>query len=134
MDISLYKDFFHDGSLLDIEHQGKTIVLSMKSAEVDPEELPGNIVLSSDDRIKGKLYITDVKNIEVDEKPFLGILMKEYDSAGILDFEMDDDHTILLGINWENYPPRPDVNNFSTIKIKAENIRWENIPDLYESE
>jgi hypothetical protein len=114
--------------LLAIEHQGKTIILSMKSAEVDPEELPGNIVLSSDDRIKGKLHITNVKNIEVDEEPFLGILTKDYDSAEILDFEMDNDHTILLGINWGNYLPRPNVHDFSTIKIKAEKIWWENTP------
>jgi hypothetical protein len=128
MDISIYKDFFHDGSLLAIEHQGKTIVLSMKSAEVDQEELPGNIVLSSDDRIKGKLHITNVKNIEVNEEPFLGVLTKDYDFAEILDFEMDNDHTILLGINWGNYPPRPNVSDFSTIKIKAEKIWWENTP------
>ncbi len=130
VDISKYKDFFHDGSLLAIEYQGKTIVLSMKSAEVALEELPGDITLSSDDSITGKLYISDVKNIEVNEEPFLGILTKNYDSAEILDFEMDDPNTILLGINWGNYPPRPNVTDFSTIKIEAEKIWWENIPEL----
>lgn len=130
MDISIYKDFFHDGSLLAIEHQGKVIVLSMKSAEVDPEELPGDIALSSDDRIKGKLHISDVQNIEVDKKPFRGTLKKEYDSAEILDFEMEGYYTILLGISWENYPPHPNVNEFSTIKINAGKVWWENLPEL----
>ncbi len=130
MNISIYKDFFHDGSLLGINHQGKTIVLSMKSSEVDPEELPGNIVLSSDDRIKGKLHISNIKGIEVDEKLFLGILTKDYDSAEILDFEMDNNSTVSLGIQWGNYPPHPNVNDFTTITIKAEKIWWENLPDL----
>lgn len=130
MDISKYKDFFHDGSLLAIEYQGETIILSMKSAEVALEELPGNIALSSDDSITGKLHISNVKTIEVNEEPFWGILTKDYDSAEILDFEMDDPNTISLGIQWGNYPPRPNVSDFSTITIKAEKVWWENIPDL----
>ncbi len=130
MNISIYKDFFHDGSLLSIEHRGEIIVLCMKSAEVDPEELPGDIALSSDDRIKGKLHIINIKSIEVNEKPFLGILTKDYDSAEILDFEMENHSTILLGIQWKNYPPRSNVSDFSTIIIKAEKMWWENIPDL----
>ncbi len=105
-------------------------MLSLKSAEVALEVLPGNIALSPDDRIKGKLHISNVKTIEIAEKLFSGVLTKDDDSAEILDFEMEDPSTIFLGINWVNYPPRPNVTDFSTIKIKAEKIWWENIPEL----
>jgi adenylate kinase family enzyme len=42
----------------------------------------------------------------------------------------EDPSTIFLGINWVNYPPRQNVTDFSTIKIKAEKIWWKNIPEL----
>ncbi len=32
MDISIYQDFFHDGSLIAFEYEGGEIVLSIKSA------------------------------------------------------------------------------------------------------
>lgn len=68
MDISNYTAFFHDGSLSKIIHQNNELILSMKSAEIALEELPGNIALSSDDRIKGNLHIVDVENIEINGK------------------------------------------------------------------
>ena len=85
MDISIYQDFFHDGSLIAIDYSKNTndLTLTMKSAEVDPEELPGTILLSSDDSITGKLHVINIKSIEVNEKPFFGILTKDYDSAEI---------------------------------------------------
>ena len=96
----------------------------------EQEELPGTILLSSDDSITGKLHVINIKSIEVNEKPFFGILTKDYDSAEILDFEMENHSTLLLGIQWGNYPPKARVDNFSTIIIKAEKMWWENIPDL----
>jgi len=68
MDISNYTAFFHDGSLSKIIHQKNKLILNMQSAEIAIEELPGNIALSSDDRIKGKLHIINVENIEINEK------------------------------------------------------------------
>ena len=43
---------------------------------------------------------------------------------------MENHSTLLLGIQWGNYPPKARVDNFSTIIIKAEKMWWENIPDL----
>jgi len=37
---------------------------------------------------------------------------------------------IELDIKWVNYPPHPNIEDFSTIKIKADQVWWENIPDL----
>ena len=129
MDISNYTAFFHDGSLSKIIHQKNELILSMQSAEIALEELPGNIALSSDDRIKGKLHIVDVENIEINEKSSSNKWEMQFDKGRIFDFEIKG-KIIELDIEWVNYPPRLNVTDFSTIKIKAEKIWWENIPDL----
>lgn len=129
MDIFKYKDFFHDGTLLGIEHQGKAIVLSMQSAEVSPEELPGHIALSSDDRIKGKLHLKGIKNIYINREKLSTLLKMNYDDGKIFDLEIKNNE-VLLSISWRNYPPKARTNDFSTITINAESVCWENIPDL----
>lgn len=129
IDIFKYKDFFHDGALLGIEHQEKTIVLAMQSAEVDPEELPGPIALSSDDRIKGKLHLKGVKNIHINREKLSTPLKMNYDDGKIFDLEIKNNEVILL-ISWRNYPPKARTNDFSTIAINAQSVCWENIPDL----
>lgn len=129
--ISKYTAFFHDGSLIAIEY-GKNdteLTLTMQSAEVAPEELPGNIALSDDDRITGKLHLKGVKNIYVNRKQFSTPLKMNYDNGGIFDWEITGDQ-VRLAISWCNYPPKPDTNDFSTITIDVENVYWENIPDL----
>jgi len=60
-----------------------------------------------------------------------GNIKKTYDSGSILDFEVSN-HKVILGIEWTDYPPKPRKSDFSTIKIEAEKIEWENIPDLQE--
>ena len=129
MDICKYKDFFHDVALLGIEHQGTTIVLSMQSAEVAPEELPSYIALSSDDRITGKLHLKGIKNIYINRKKLSTLLEMNYDNGKIFDLEIKNNE-VLLSISWRNYPPKVRTNDFSTITINAENVYWENIPDL----
>lgn len=129
MDISIYSAFFHDGSLSAIIHKKNEIVLIMQSAEIDVEELPSNINLSSDDRIKGKLHIVDIENIEINEKKLSSKLEMQFDKGRIFDFEIKD-KIIELDINWVNYPPHPNTDDFSTIKIKGKKIWWENIPNL----
>jgi hypothetical protein len=129
MDIFKYTDFFHDGALLDIEHQGKTIVLSMQSAEIALEELPGHIALSSDDRITGKLHLEGIKNIYINREKLSTALKMHYDNGKIFDLEIKNNE-VLLSISWRNYPPKARTNDFSTITINAESVYWENIPDL----
>ncbi len=129
MNLNKYAAFFHDGSIIDIVHRGKNIEFSMSSAEMDAEDNEDGIILSEDDSIQGKLHVEGVKNIAVDDIPYLGILKKEYDSAGIFDLEVSGT-TIEISVKWSNYRPRPNVDDFSTIKIEAEKIYWENIPNL----
>ena len=129
IDIFKYKDFFHDGALLGIEHQGETIVLCMQSAEVAPEELPAYITLSSDDRITGKLHLKGIKNVYINREKLPTPLIMNYDNGKIFDLEIKNNE-VLLAISWRNYPPKARTNDFSTITINAENVYWENIPDL----
>ncbi len=129
MNISKYAAFFHDGSVFDIKHTGSKIELSMRSAEMDEEDVKDDIVLSKDDRIQGKLHIEGIKSIEINSKLFLNVLQKEYDNGRIFDFEIAE-NSIELSIDWVNFPPHSEVNDFSVIRIEASNIYWENIPNL----
>ena len=36
--INNYVDFFHDGSIIDVEHIGNKMTISMESAEMDEED------------------------------------------------------------------------------------------------
>jgi hypothetical protein len=121
---------------MEIKHIEDEIVLSMESAEIDEEEIKDyiapskvDIILSKDDRIRGKLHIAEVKNIKINDKAFSGILKKMYDYAGIFDFEIKK-NTVELSIKWGTYSFDPNFNEFSVIEIEAEKIYWENIPDL----
>ena len=55
--------------------------------------------------------------------------MHKYDDGDIFDFRADVS-TVKLAINWINFPPNPEVLDFTTIIIDAEKIYWENRPDL----
>lgn len=65
--ISKYTSYFHDRSSVAIEY-GKNnaeLILTIKSAEVDPEDIKDPIALLKDDRIKG------IKNIYINNKKIL---------------------------------------------------------------
>lgn len=132
IDFSKYTGYFHDGSILSIDHKDHTIVFSMTSAEMDEEDLQDNIHLSKDDPFKclrGKLHIEGIKEILINNVPLSGILKKEYDDGDIFKLEIKK-NSVELCIIWEDFPPKPTRNNFSVIKIDAEKIYWENIPNL----
>lgn len=129
MNISKYTGFFHDGSILDIQHRGDKIKFSMASAEMNEEDVKDDIILSKNDSVQGKLHVEGIKNITINGKPFFGILKKIYDDGKILDFEITKS-SVELSITWRNYPPKSKVDEFSAVKITAEKIWWENIPNL----
>jgi hypothetical protein len=129
MDITQYTGYFHDGSLLNIEHEKNNVVFTMVSAEMDQEDILDDAVLSKDDRIRGKLHLEGVKSITVSKNPFLDVLKKTYDNGRIFDFEINKNF-VELCIDWINYPPKPRTNEFEVIRIEAMKIYWENIPDL----
>ena len=129
MNIAKYAAFFHDGSVFDMQHTGNKIELSMASVELDKEEIKDNIILSKDDSIQGKLHIEGVASIIIDGKKHANKIKKRYDRGRIFDFEITN-HSMEISIDWVNFPPKSEVNEFSVIKIEAEKIWWENIPDL----
>ena len=76
MDISKYAAFFHDGSIIDIQHKMDKIELSMLSAEIIPEHMIKNMPPLNKNRITGKLYLDGVKKIKINNKHFTGALKK----------------------------------------------------------
>ncbi len=126
-DVSKYTPFFHDGSIIGIQHRGSAVELFMESAEVDPEEIR-DVVLSARNTIKGILHVSGVEKIQENNQDVL-VLEKKYDDGGIFDFELEK-HRIEFSVDWVNFPPYPAVNEFSVIQIVAEKIWWENVPDL----
>jgi len=129
MDISNYTAFFHDGSVLDIEHENNKIVLSMTSAEMDREDLKEPIELSRNDCIAGKLHIEGIKNVIVDGELLEKTLQKKHDDGQVFHFEIVDSN-VSLEIIWSTHPPNPAMEEFSEIFIEGQKVYWENIPDL----
>src|SRR3972149_3210149 len=133
MNISKYSAFFHDGSIMDIRHTKDKIEFSMASAEMDREDVGDDIHLSKDDSIQGKLHIEGVKNIKINKKTFRGVIKKIYDNGRIFDFEIKK-NGVEISIDWVNFPPKNEVDEFTVIEIEAKKIWWENIPDLADQE
>jgi hypothetical protein len=124
-----YTAYFHDGILFDIKHYGNRIEILMSSAEMDPEDMKDDILLSKDDSIDGCLHIEDVIDVKISNHKDLEDLFKTYDHGIILDFDIENGK-IELGILWSNFHPKPQTNDFSVIEIEAKKIWWENIPHL----
>lgn len=126
-----YLPLFHDGAVFNIEHINANITIFMRSAQIHEEDLKVKIGLSKYNRIKGKLHLEKVKMISINGAPFLGTLKMVGDKGGIFDFLLKKT-MIELQLEWVNYLPKPEINEFWTIKIEAEKIYWENVPDLYD--
>jgi hypothetical protein len=131
MDIADYGAFFHDGSLINIQHTNNKIELSMESTEISEEELKDEVVLSEHNTLKGKLHLEGVKSILNKDQPFWGVLSMLYDSAEIIHLDILSNR-IKLSLEWENFPPHPKVLAYSLLEIEADKIWWENIPNLYD--
>ena len=127
--IEKYIPYFHDGSIIAMEHTHNEITISMQSAQIDKEDLKDKIELSKYQRIKGKLHIRHPRSILVDGKELTGILKMHFDKGNIFDFIWHDKF-VELQIAWTNFSPKKSTNEFSVIRIEADDIWWENIPDL----
>lgn len=124
-----YLPLFHDGAVFNIEHINSNMTIFMRSAQVHKEDLKHKIELSKYDRIKGKLHLEKIKMILINGLPFSGTLKMFGDKGGIFDFLLTN-NMVELQMEWVNYPPKQPINEFSTIRIEAGQIWWENIPDL----
>lgn len=131
LNIKKYTAYFHDGSLIDIQHSDNKIVLSLESAEMDSIDMEDDISLSERGTIKGKLHLEEVQSIKINDSPFHGKLKLFYDYGSIFDFDIRN-NIVELQISWRNSPQKPFVNDFSTIIIEAKKIWWENIPELFD--
>jgi hypothetical protein len=131
INIQKYAAYFHDGAVIDIQHRDDEIIFSLESAEIDLSDIHDELELSERDTIKGKLHVIKPKLIHVNREIISTYLKMRYDSANIFDLEIAK-NVVKLAVSWENFPPKPYVNDFSTIKIEALEIWWENIPDLYD--
>jgi hypothetical protein len=129
MDIKEYTGYFHDGGFIGAKRKEKNIELFLRSCEISPDEPIDRKILSKDNALKGKLCLTGVKWVKVDDKENKEMPWKEYDDGEILDLKIDNNKVFLL-IEWTNFPPKTRVTDVGTIEIEAEKIYWENIPDL----
>ena len=127
MNITHYTSYFHDGTLLQIDHRDSCIVFTLESAEIDPMEIGNISILSQSNTLFGKLHLNEVKSVKADPQPCTGVLRKTHDSGEILDLEVHPGKIFLL-IAWADYPPKPETNDVSSIDVEAEAIYWENMP------
>ncbi len=128
MDIKKCAGYFHDGTLIGIKQKTKTLELFLESCQITSDEFMSEQFLSKDKTLKGKLCFIGVKNINVDDKEYKGILQMEYDDGEILHLEIDNNKVLLL-IEWKNFPPKPRTRDVGKIEIEAEKIWLENMPD-----
>lgn len=129
MSIEKYKTYFHDGSIFYIKHENNCMKIAMESAEIDEEDLLPSLKLSKENTIKGILHIDGIIKIQENAKDYTGIYEKKRPIAEIYDLELTPKH-VELQIGWETIPINYSYSDFSTLKITAEKVHWENIPNL----
>ena len=122
-----YAAYFHDGQILEIDHEMNNVVVFMESSELDLEDFKEDIKLTKDEYFKGKLHIEGVKSIRINGIRFFRKIEKEAKCNSILRFKVED-LTVFLYVEWQ--PPAPRNPDFSAFEIEAEKIWWENLPDL----
>ena len=131
MDIRKYTSYFHDGDLFAILHDDESLDLSMESAQMDEEDLEDPIPLSNNSgfpTLRGKLCIRGIRKIILNDMLFTGRLEKTHDGLNIFDLEITD-HSVELQLILERFCS-PREEGFWVIKIDADTIYWDNIPDL----
>ncbi len=103
--------------------------LFLQSCGIESDEPVDRKLLSEEGAFRGKLCLTGIRWIKVDDKEGKEIPWKEYDHGEILDFEIENNKVFLL-IQWIDYRPKRYTDDVSKIEIEAEKIDWVNIPDL----
>ena len=124
VDIKSYGDYFHDGSLIDIENINHDIVITLESAEIEPNEINDHTILSKSNTL---YQLKQVKAVKLDNEMYEKPLIKLYDDGEILDLEISPEKVFLL-VEWANYPPKLRTSDVSTIEIEAKDIYRENMP------
>ncbi len=131
MNLKKYEDYFHDGGINNIKQNDENIEFFMESCEILPEWKEVDIKLSKCNTITGKLILSGIKKITIDDKA-LDKIIQIYDDAGILDFDIYEDHVRFL-LEWFNNFPKEQISKWECIIIFASHVEWENIPDLLDN-
>ncbi|MDB2614210.1 hypothetical protein N9Y92_03525 [Chlamydiales bacterium] len=123
-------DYFHDGSLFDIQQDDKEIRLYMESCEIIEEGFAeeNNITLSKQRGVIGVLHIeklTDEKYQSLYEN-----IRMDFDEGTILDFEIREKY-VELNIDRNYYRKNcQHLEGWFEYKIYYKNVFWENMPEL----
>ena len=126
VDISSYTSFFHDGEVINIDHQKNNIVFFIRSAEID-SSIVKDIILSKDNVIKGKLHLEGVKLILENGVRFNGTVKMKLSDNDLLHLKIKS-NVLFCEIGWRGSVPFQ--NDFSALEIHAQKIWWENIPGV----
>lgn len=128
MIIENYFAYFHDCSIINVSQVRDNIIIAMESAQIPPEDMNDNNMLSNYSTLKGNLIITGISQIyeggdKVDE------MVASYDGGSILDMEKSANQ-LLLGVIWRNYTTLPiDKTEVCSYAIEGTDIYWQNIPN-----
>lgn len=130
MSIKDYTAYFHDGAVFDIKQIKDKIEISMSSAEIDLDEVKCELIIASDNTIKGKLHIEHLQLVKVNDIPIQNVVEKKYDKGSIYDLDIYDNRVELF-ITWSNhYPKKYEETDLFKYEFIAEKIYWENIPKI----
>lgn len=124
--ITRWAAFFHDGSLLRAQQHFNNIDLDMSSAEIDQEYPDLGLPVKKDNRIVGVLRLFNVQAIKINDRTCNEINFPDVCEAEILDFEVIDSNSILLGILVTSPASSSQTSVYLQIAIVAQKIVWEN--------
>jgi hypothetical protein len=96
MDINKYAGYFHDGTLIKINHHENNIKFFLESSQIELYEFFNRGILSESFTLKCKLHVINIKEIKINNMVHKNILRKEYDDGEILDLEIDNNKMLLL--------------------------------------
>ncbi|MDP1607684.1 MAG: hypothetical protein Q8L98_00010 [Chlamydiales bacterium] len=125
MDITKYTSYFHDGEVLNVEHNDGNIKISMRSAEIDLDSIDP-VLLTKDNRLVGILHVNGVKLIINNEKKFEQKMKMLLSDNDLLHLEIKEG-VVFCEIGWRG--GNPCQFDFSAFEIHADEIWWENMPD-----
>jgi hypothetical protein len=125
-----WQSFFHDGSVIQIEHEQNKVNITLESAEISSaEDSFPNAQLSENRTITGILHLKEVQFILVQNLSFTGQLKMLAEVGEILEMQMTSQKVRLL-IEWINFSKKNPEKEISDIVIHAKEIFWENSPNL----
>ena len=129
MNIAEHACYFHDGTVINIEHNKDKIILFLESGWIDPSTYEDKTLLSKSSTLIGKLVAENIKSIRCDDAPFTGVFKKLRDDGEILDLDVFSNSIELL-VEWKVFPKKPRKAEVTKIEIEATRFYWENVPNF----